>query len=343
MIPSGADQMAFDIGRREFIAVLGGAAAAWPIAASAQQPSAMRRIGVLMGYAESDPEAQIRIQAFRQGLQDFGWQAGRNLQIDYRWARADVALIEAYAKELVALQPDAILANTTPVTAALKRETSTIPIVFVIVSDPVGAGFVASLSRPGGNITGFINVEDAMGGKWLELLKDIAPAVTRAAIMFNPNTAPGGGNYFFGAMKSAASALGVEASAAPVRSAAEIESTISGLASAPGSGLVISTDSFMTVNRKLIISLAERHRLPTVYPLSVYATDGGLIGYGPDYHDLFRRSAQYIDRVLRGAKPESLPVQVPTKFELAINLKTAKALGLTVPATLLAIADEVIE
>jgi putative ABC transport system substrate-binding protein len=326
--------------RREFVAGLGGAAA-WPLVARAQQP--MPRIGVLMGYAENDPEAQARVQALLQGLENAGWHAGRNVQIDYRWASADVTRIKAYAKELVAQRPDIILANTTPVTAALKLETSTIPIVFVIVSDPVGAGFVASLPRPGGNITGFINFEESMSGKWLELLREIAPAVTRTAIMFNPVTAPGGGDYFFRPFKAAASALGVEAIATPVRSTADIEGALAGLAGQPGGGLVISTDSFMTVNRKLIISLAERHKLPTVYPLGVYAKGGGLIGYGPDYHDLFRRSALYVDRILRGAKPQDLPVQVPTKFELVLNLKAAKALGLTAPSQLLARADEVIE
>jgi putative ABC transport system substrate-binding protein len=329
--------------RREFVALMGGAAASWPLAGQTQQGERVRTLGVLMGYSQDDPEANARLAAFLQGLQEAGWEHGRNIQIAYRWAGANVDRYEPLAKELIELQADVILANTTPVTAALQRQTRTIPIVFVVVSDPVGAGFVATLPRPGANITGFINIEGSMSGKWLELLKDIAPQITRAAIMFNPSTAPGGGAYFFPAFEAAGRALGVKSLAMPVRSSAEIEDAITSFASDPGGGLVESTDSFMTVHRKIVISLAERHKLPVVYPLGFYANEGGLLGYGPNYHDLFYRSAAYVDRILKGEKPADLPVLTPTKYELVINLKTAKALGLTVSQPLLARADEVIE
>ena len=329
--------------RREFITLIGGAVAAWPIAARAQQPERMRRIGLLMGYTENDPLSQTRIAAFLQGLSELGWSDSRNLHIDYRWASADVERIKQFAKELVALKPDVILAHSTPVTAALQRETTGIPIVFVLVSDPVGAGFVASLARPGGNITGFINFEDSMGGKWLELLKEVAPAVKRAAIMFNPDTAPGGGGYFLHSFEAAGAALGVKPIVAAVRSPSEIEKVIGDLAREPDGGLVLMSDIFLSLNRTQVMTLAERHKLPVVYWVGTYAKEGGLLGYGPDYDDLFRRSASYVDRILKGEKPSNLPVQVPTKFELVINLKTAKAIGLTVPPTLLTRADEVIE
>jgi putative ABC transport system substrate-binding protein len=276
-------------------------------------------------------------------LRQAGWEDGRNIQISYHWAGANPDRYEPLANELLNGQPDVILANTTPVTAVLQRQTSSIPIVFVVVSDPVGAGFVASLPRPGGNITGFINFEAAMGGKWLEILKDVAPNVMRVGLMHNPSTAPGGGNYFQPPFEAAASKLGVAAVTSAVRSPADIESTVIALASQPGGGLVVSTDSFLTVHRKAIITAAERHKLPAVYPLGLFAKEGGLIGYGPDYHDMFRRSASYVDRILRGAKPQELPVQVPTKFELVINLKAATSLGLTITREFLLRADEVIE
>jgi putative tryptophan/tyrosine transport system substrate-binding protein len=329
--------------RREFITLLGGAAVTWPFTARAQQPDRMRRLGLLMGYAENDPQYQALVAAFQDSLQKLGWSDSRNLHIDYRWASADVERIKQFAKELVALKPDVILANSTPVTAALQRETTDIPIVFVIVSDPVGAGFVASLARPGGNITGFINFEDSMGGKWLELLKEVAPAVKRAAIMFNPDTAPGGGGYFLHSFEAAGAALGVKPIVASVRSPSEIEKVIRDLAREPGGGLVLMPDIFLQFHRKQVIMLAERHKLPVVYWLSAIAKEGGLLGYGPDYHDLFRRSASYVDRILKGEKPSNLPVQVPTKYELVINLKTAKALGLNVSLSLQQRADEVIE
>jgi putative ABC transport system substrate-binding protein len=329
--------------RREFITLLGGAAVVWPLAARAQQSDRIRRIAVLTGYAANDPLSQPRIAAFLQGLSELGWSDSRNLHIDYRWASADVERIKQFAKELVALKPDVILAQSTPVTAALQRETTGIPIVFVLVSDPVGAGFVASLARPGGNITGFINFEESMGGKWLELLKEVAPAVKRAAIMFNPDTSPGGGGYFLHSFEAAGTALGVKPIVAPVRNPSEIEKVIGDLAREPDGGLVLMPDIFLQLHREQVMTLAERHKLPVVYWLGAYAKEGGLLGYGPDYLDLFRRSASYVDRILKGEKPSNLPLQVPTKFELVINLKTAKALGLDVSLSLQQRANEVIE
>jgi putative ABC transport system substrate-binding protein len=326
--------------RREFVAGIAGAAA-WQRVARTQER--MRRIGILMGPTQDDPEVNAWIAAFLEGLQKAGWEDGRNIEIVYRWAGANVDRYEPLAKELVELQPDIILANTTPVTAALQRQTRTIPIVFGNVSDPVGAGYVDSLARPGGNITGFTNFEAAMSGKWLELLKGIAPRVTRAAIMFNPRTAPGGGNYFLPPFEAAAPILSVKPLAIPVHGTTEIENAIAGLASEPGGGLVVSPDSFMTVHRKLVILLTNAAKLPAVYPLAIFANEGGLLGYGPDYRDSFRRSAAYIDRILKGEKPAALPVLAPTKYELVINLNTAKALGIEIPSAILARADEVIE
>ena len=327
--------------RRDFITLLCGAAAAWPIAARAQ--ATQRRIGVFMGYAEGDPEAQALVQVFRLGLRELGWREGENLQIEYRWGASDIEQIRASAKDLVALRPDLILANTTPVTRALRRETSSIPIVFAIVSDPVGDGLVASLARPGGNITGFINYEASMAGKWLELLTQIAPAATRAALMYNPDVAPGGGSYFRAPFAAAAAALGMEPIDRPVRNSAEIEMTVSALRGGPRTVIVTGFDSFLVVNRKIILSLAAQDDLPAIYARRVFASDGGLVSYGPDYLDLFGRAALHVDRILKGTKPQDLPVQLPTKFELVINVRTAQALGLTVPPTLLALADEVIE
>ena len=328
--------------RRDLITLVGGAAAAWPLVARAQQ-NGVRRIGVLMGWAESDPDAKADLAAFVQGLAQLGWAEGRNVQIDYRWANGDVERMRTFAKELVGLRPNVILANTTPVTAALQRETRAIPIVFVIVSDPVGAGLVASLARPGGNLTGFINVEASLGGKWLELLKEFAPRVRRSAIMFNPDTAPGGGSYFLGSFEAAAQSLAVEPMTTPIRSDAEIERTIVSLGREPDGGLVVMTDGFMQVHRVAVISAAARNNVPAVYADSILVKDGGLLSYGANSLDIFRRAVSYVDRILRGTMPGDLPVQVPSLFELVINLKTAKALGLTVPPSLLAIADEVIE
>ncbi len=329
--------------RRDFITLLGGAAVAWPRTAHAQQPDRMRRIGVLMGWDENDPEAQFNLAAFVQGLQQLGWVDGRNVRIDYRWANGDINRMRMFAKELVDLQPDVILANTTPVTAALQRETRTIPIVFVIVSDPVGAGFVAGLPRPGGNITGFIHTEGEIAGKLLELLTEIAPSVKRAAIMFNPDTAPGGGSHYLPFFEATARSLKLEPIAAPVHNDAEIETVMASLGREPASGLIAMPDGFTFVHRAQIILLAARSNVPAVYWNSVVARDGGLLSYGPDNADILRRAAPYVDRILRGAKPAELPVQLPVKFELVINLKTAKALGLDVPLQLQQRADEVIE
>ena len=328
--------------RREFISLLGGAAATWPVAARAQQPERMRRVGVLMGYAQSDPSAQSFFAGFVQSLQELGWIVGQNVAIEDRWAGGDINRIQKFARELVEVQPDVILSNTTPVTVALHQETHTIPIIFVIVSDPVGAGLITSLAQPGGNITGFINLEASMGGKWLEMLKEIAPGVRRAAIMFNPDTAPGAGSYFSPSFNAAAQSLGVEPITAAVRSDADIEKAITALGRESGGGLVVSADGFMVVRRRSIISVAAQNKVPAIFFTPAFPKDGGLLAYGADSLDVFRRAGPYVDRVLRGTKPSDLPVQVPVKFELVINLKTAKTLGLEVPPTLLARADVVI-
>jgi putative ABC transport system substrate-binding protein len=328
--------------RREFMALFGGAAA-WPIAARAQQRDQMRRIGVLMGYAESDREGQAFAAAFREGLQKLGWTEGHNVRIDTRWATSDDAdSIPRFAKELVTLQPDLILSNNTPTTAAMLQETRTIPIIFALVVDPVSSGFVASLPRPGGNATGFIALEGSMAGKWLELLKEIAPRVTRVVFLFNPVTAPYAEN-FLTAFKAAAASLAVEGIAAPVHDNPELESVIAAHAREPNGGLIVLPSAFVTIHRMEITSLAARYRLPAVYPFRFFSEDGGLLSYGNDFVDNFRRAAVYVDRVLRGANPSELPVQAPVKFELVINLKTAKELGLDVPLLLQQRADEVIE
>jgi putative tryptophan/tyrosine transport system substrate-binding protein len=337
---SGQEMVLDKMRRREFIALLGGAAA-WPLAARAQQPE-MRRIGVLMSLAESDPEAQARVAAFRKGLQTLGWAEGRNVRIDIRWAASDATLMQRFAKELIALQPDLILSHNTPTTASLLQQTRIIPIVFVVVSDPVGSGFVASFPQPGGNVTGFTNIEPTMAGKWLELLKEIAPSVARVALLFNPATAPYA-EYYLGPFKAAAASLALEMIAAPVRDTSELESAIAAQARAPNGGLVVMTDSFLVAHRAEITSLAARYHLPAVYPFRFFVELGGLLSYGNDLFDSFRRAATYADRILKGATPNELPVQAPVKFNLVINLKTARALALEVPPTLLARADEVIE
>jgi putative tryptophan/tyrosine transport system substrate-binding protein len=325
--------------RRDFITLVGGAVA-WPLAARAQQSERGRRLGVLVGNDENDPFTKSTLSAFTRGLQDLGWTDGRNLRIDVRLAAGRIDQMRTVAKQLVNLQPDVILADTTPVTAALWQETRTIPIVFVNVADPVGSGFVAALPHPGG----FTFTEAPMGGKWLELLTEIAPAVKGAAMMFNPDTAPGGGSYFLPQFEAAARSLKVEAIAAPVHNDAEIDIVMTSLGREPGSGLVVMPDGgFTFVHRAHIILLAARNNVPAVHPDSVRARDGGLLSYGPDQVDIFRRSASYVDLILRGAMPEDLPVQLPIKFEMAINLKTVKALGLTVPPSILLRADEVIE
>jgi putative ABC transport system substrate-binding protein len=329
--------------RREFIAGLG-SAAAWPLVAWAQQTDRMRRIGVLTAYDENDPEAKARLSGFTQGLAELGWTDGRNLRMDIRWWGADVGRARVFAKELVGLKLDVILADSTPATAALQLETRTIPIVFVTVADPVRSGFVASLPRPGGNITGFIHLERSLAGKWVELLTEIAPGVKRVAIMFNPDTAPGGGSYYLPSFEAAARSLKVEPIAAPVHNDAEIAAAITSLGRELGSGLVVPPDGASNqVHRATIILLAARSNVPAVYPVTDFVGDGGLLSYGPDRRDIFRRSASYVDRFLRGEKPAVLAVQLPVKFEMAVNLKTAKALGLTVPQSILVRADEVIE
>jgi putative ABC transport system substrate-binding protein len=330
--------------RREFITSLGAAAAASPLMGRAQQSDRMRRAGVLMGYAESDPDAQAKLAAFREGLQKLGWAEGRNIQIDVRWPiPADTGSMQRFAKELVSLQPDLILSHITPTTAALLQQTRTIPIIFATVSDPVGSGFVANFRRPGGNVTGFTSIEPTMAGKWLELLKEIAPRVTRVAFLFNPVTAPYVGDFFLEPLKAAAVSSGVEVIAAPVRDTSELESVVAAQAREPNSGLIGMPDSFLDVHRADVTSLADRYRLPAVYPFRQFAEFGGLLSYGNDQLDNFRRAAVYADHILRGAKPSELPVEAPVKFELVINLNTARLLGLNVPAQLQQRADEVIE
>jgi putative ABC transport system substrate-binding protein len=328
--------------RREFIAGLGGAAA-WPLAARAQQSDRVRRVGVLHMGAEGDQGSFAQVSRLIQGLAELGWTDGRNLRIDVRWAAGNVDRMRALAKELVDWQPEVIFGAASAAVAAAKRETQTIPIVFANVADPVGDGFVASLPRPGGNITGFINVEAGMGGKLLELLKEIAPAVTQAVFMFNPDTAPGGGSYFRPAFEAAARSLHVATIAVPVHDDTEIEAVITSHGRQAGSGLVVCPDSFLFAHRAPIISLAARNNVPAVYWMSIFVTDGGLLSYGQDALDVYHRSASYVDRILRGAKPADLPVQVPTRFETVLNARAAKALGLTVSPSILLRADEVIE
>ncbi len=328
--------------RRDFL-IAAGALLTVPFAAEAQQTGQMLRIGVLMGLAESDPQAQARVAAFRKGLRTLGWAEGRNVRIDIRWATtSDARAMQRAAKELVALQPDLILSHNTPTTATLLQHTRTIPIVFAVVSDPIGSGFVASFPRPGGNVTGFTNIEPTMASKWLELLKEIAPHVARVAFLFNPETAPYA-EYYLAPFKAAASSLALEAIATPVRSTSELESAIAAHARTPNGGLVVMTDSFLVAHRAEITSLAARYRLPAVYPFRDFVEVGGLLFYGNDLLDNFQRAANYADRILKGAMPNELPVQAPLKFALVINVKTAKALGLTIPQSLLLRADEVIQ
>jgi putative tryptophan/tyrosine transport system substrate-binding protein len=327
--------------RREFITLFGSAAVAWPLAAHAQQPERMRRIGVLMAINANDPEVQVRVAAFVQGLEQLGWTVGKNVRVDYRFAGTDVDTLRKYAAELVALAPDVILTQSSNAVAPLLQATHTVPIVFTIVADPVGAGYVDSLARPGGNATGFTVFEYAMGGKWLELLKEIAPGVTRVAVLREAAIAAGPAQ--FGAAQTVAPALGVELRPIDTRDAGEIERAISAFAQGPNGGLVVTGSASATIHRELIVSLAAQYRLPAVYFTPIFVTAGGLISFGPDYVDQFRRAAGYVDRILKGEKPADLPVQAPTKYELVINLKTAKALGLAVPPALLARANEIIE
>jgi putative ABC transport system substrate-binding protein len=327
--------------RREFIAGVGGVVA-WPLVARGQQPDRMRRVGAMLGFSESAPEWRLLWSAFVERLAQLGWIEGRNVRIVQRWTDGVTERIEVFAKELVKQQPDVIFSATTPVTAALFRATHEIPIVFTAVSDPVGSGFVASLPRPGGNVTGFINLEASLAGKQLDLLKKLAPAIKRAAIMFNPDTAPGGGSYYLGAFETAARSLAIEPIIARVRSVAEIEAAINALGG-ERDGLVLMTDSFLAVHHLTIIALAARNDLPTIFDPQFFTQHGGLASYGLDYVEMFQRAAGYVDRILRGAKPADLPVELPTKFTFAINLKTAKTLGLTIPTPVQLLADEVIE
>jgi len=320
---------------------MAGSAVAAPVAARAQQSNGMRRIGVLMSLAADDPESSRRLTAFVQGLQGLGWTDGRNARLDIRWGAGQADRIRKYAEELVALAPDVIIATASPIVAALQQTSRTVPIVFVHVVDPVGAGYVRSLARPGGNTTGFTNFEYSLSGKWLELLKELAPGVTRAAVIRDPGISAGIGQ--FGAIQSVAPSLGVELTPIGVSDGGEIERDLNAFARSSNSGLIVTGSTLAVIHRDLIVTLARRHKLPAVYYERLYVTGGGLISYGGDFVDQYRRAAGYVDRILKGEKPADLPVQAPTKYELVINLRTAKALGLDLPATVLGRADEVIE
>jgi putative ABC transport system substrate-binding protein len=329
--------------RREFITLLGGATVAWPLAARAQQTDQVRRIGALMGYASTDPEGQALLAEFTRHLAELGWTEGRNVRIEARWGGSNVDLLRTLAKELIGLQPDVLLASSTPTTAALARETQTIPIIFTLVADPVDSRFVTSLSHPGGNITGFSVIEASIASKSVELLRELAPGIKRVGMMFNPDTAPIVNSMIMPVFETAAKSFNVAPIAAPVHSDAEIETVINSLGREAGGALFGGPDNFLTNHRATIISLAARNHLPTVFENPVLARDGGLVSYGADFRDNFGRSARYVDNILRGAKPSELPVQMPVKYLLIINLKTAKALGITVPQALLVAADEVIQ
>jgi putative ABC transport system substrate-binding protein len=328
--------------RREFIRLLGASTFAWPLAARAQQATGVRRVAFLHPLAENDAEVRARVVAFREGLESLGWTENRNIRIEHRYSGGDLGRIRDYATELVHSAPGLIVGSGTPIAAALKEATSTIPIVFNLVNDPVGQGFVASLSRPGGNITGFTFIDFPLIGKWLEMIKEIAPRVRHIALLFNPDTTP---FYpaFLHELEAANKSLAVELSASPVHDEAELEAAITALAREPGGGLIAAPDAFINNHRRAIMTLTERHRLPAIYGFRQFATEGALISYGPDSADIVRRSAGYVDRILKGERPADLPVQAPTKYELVINLKTAKALGIDVPLHLQQIADEVIE
>jgi putative ABC transport system substrate-binding protein len=328
--------------RRELITLLGASTFAWPLAARAEQATGVRRVAFLHPYAENDAEVLARVIAFREGLESLGWTENRNIRIEHRYSGGDLGRIRAYATELVHSAPGLIVGSGTPIIAALKEATSTIPIVFNLVNDPVGQGFVASLSRPGGNITGFTFIDFPLIGKWLEMIKEIAPSVRHIVLMFNPDTTP---FYpaFLHELEAANKSLAVELSASPVHDEAEVEAAITALAREPGGGLIAAPDAFINNHRRAIMTLTERHRLPAIYGFRQFATEGALVSYGPDSADIVRRSAGYVDRILKGERPADLPVQAPTKYELVINLKTAKALGIDVPLHLQQIAGEMIE
>jgi putative ABC transport system substrate-binding protein len=328
--------------RREFITLVGGAAAIWPVAARAQQAGA-RRIGVLMPFAMADAAGKLELAGFAQQLKDLGWTDGGNLRIDYRWSAGNPANMQAMAKELIALQPDVLFSRSTPVTKAVLQQTRTIPVVFAVVSDPVGDGLVASVARPGGNATGFTNAEASLTGKWLGLLKEMMPGITRVAFLYDPKVAPGGGAYYTKLIEAAAPQFAVTSTAIPVHNAADVESAVGDFVRRPNGGLIVLPDATTNLHRERIIALAAQHRVPAVYAFRYIAADGGLMSYGVDVVELFRRAATYVDRILRGVKPADLPVQLPEKFQLVLNLKTAAAMGLTVPTSLQLLADEVIE
>ena len=325
--------------RRQFLGVLG-AAATWPVAARAQQAERVRRIGMLLGFPDTDPESPARIELFQQTLDRLGWKEGRNVHIDYRWAGAERNRLQMHAKDLIRAMPDVVVAETSPATAALKQESRTTPIVFINAGNPIGSGFVASFTHPGGNLTGFTNYVPSMGGKWMDLLKELAPGLTRTAALFNPRTHTG---QYWDVLDAAGRSFNVTFAKAAVEDAAAIGPAIEAMAGEPGGGLLVMPDAFTMNHRETIVALTARHRVPAIYPYRVFPDSGGLISYGMSRIDVYRDAASYVDRILRGERPADLPVQAPTKLELVINLMTAKALGLEVPPTLLAIADEVIE
>lgn len=327
--------------RREFISLIGSAAASWPLATRAQQPERVRRVGVLMGISDSDPEAKPRVEALQDGLRDLGWTEGRNIHLDYRWTAGDVDRTQQFAKEIVELKPEVLVAHSTPVVKALLQLTSATPMVFVLVADPIGSGFVTSLAHPGGNLTGFMNVDAPMAGKWLALIKEIAPKVSRIALVYNPRTSPY--QSYLKTFDEAARTLAVQAIPTPVLDAAEVERSITALGQQPDSGLFVVPDIFVQVHRKLIIRLAEKYRLPAIYPYRFFPESGGLMSYGIDTVIIFRQAASYVDRILKGTPPTDLPVQAPTNFKLVVNLKAAKAIGLSIPESFLVRVDELIE
>jgi putative ABC transport system substrate-binding protein len=329
--------------RREFITLLSGAAVGWPVVARAQQSGGFRTIAILLPFAEGDAEGQALLEIFRQQLREHGWRENSNLRIDARWDGGNAERARTYAAELIGLSPDIIFAYFNTQLAAFSRETRSIPIVFVGASDPVGAGYVASLPHPGGNITGFTLYEPSLAGKWLGILKDIVPGLARVALMINPETAILHGTLYSSAFAAAASELHVEPITATVHTTADIEKAISALGQQPGNGLIVAPDTFSETHGGLVVALAAQYRVPAVYAINRFAKDGALVSYGPDVHDTVRRAATYVDRILRGEKPAELPVQAPTKYETILNLKTAKALGVKIPPTMLALADEVIE
>jgi len=328
--------------RREFITLLGGAAAAWPFAAHAQQPDRMRRVSMLLGLAEKDPEAIGRVKAFRLGMRDLGWIEGRNVEIEYRFAGTNLESINRHVAELVRLAPDVIVAHSTPVMAVLRPATSTIPIVFVLVNDPVSQGFISSLAHPGRNITGFSFIDFEIVGKWINLLRDVKPNVSRVALMFNPDTAPYY-DVYLRSFKALPQQTSVEVQAAQVRSVAEVDLAVAELGREPGSGLIAASDPYILAVRGAILKAADQHRVPVISPYRQFVIEGSLMSYGPDTADIFRRSSSYVDRILKGESPANLPAQSPNKFELVVNLKTAKALGLSLRESFLLLADEVIE